>query len=53
MITIKELLPHIENYLIALVNTRYVDEQELFAAVATMCQKRANRLAALDPARNR
>lgn len=52
MVTIKELLPHIEEHLIALVNTRYVDEQELFAAVATMCQLRADRLAALDPARN-
>ena len=28
MVTIKELLPHIENYLIAIVNTRFVDEQE-------------------------
>ena len=36
----------------ALVNTRYVDEQELFGAVATMCQLRADRLAALDPERN-
>ena len=53
MITIKELLPHIENYLIALVNTRFVNEQELFEAVALMCQRRANRIAALDPARNR
>ena len=53
MITIEELLPHIENYLIALVNTRYVNEQELFDAVASMCHRRANRLAALDPDRNR
>lgn len=52
MVTIKELLPHIENYLIAIVNTRYVNEQELFGAVASMCQMRADRLAALDPARN-
>ena len=53
MVTIKELLPHIENYLVALVNTRYVNEQELFGAVATMCQLRANRLAALDLDRNK
>jgi len=52
-VTIKELLPHIENYLIALVNTRFVDEQELFGAVATMCQMRSDRLAAFDPQRNR
>ena len=37
----------------SLVNTRYVDEQEMFGAVASMCQLRANRLAALDPDRNR
>ena len=53
MVTTKELLPHIEDYLIALVNTRYVDEQELFGAVASMCQLRAERLAASDPDRNR
>ena len=53
MVTVKELLPHIEQYLIALVNTRYVDEQELFGAVATMCQLRADRLAASDSQRNR
>ena len=52
-VTTKELLPHIENHLITLVNTRYVNEQELFGAVASMCQLRADRLAALDPERNR
>ena len=51
--TTKELLPFIQDYLESLVNTRHLDEQELFAAVATMCQMRANRLAALDPDRNR
>ena len=51
--TTKELLPYIQDYLESLVNTRHVDEQELFGAVATMCQMRANRLAALDPDRNR
>ena len=53
MITVEELLPRIDDYLCALVNTRNVDQQELFAAVASMCQKRANRLAALDPNRNK
>ena len=51
--TIKELLPHIDNYLISIVNTHYVDEKDLYGALATMCQMRANRLAALDPDRNR
>ena len=53
MVSIEELIPHIENYLIATVNTRYVNEQEFFAAVASMCQQRVSRLAALDPLRNR
>lgn len=51
--TTKELLPYIQDYLESLVNTRHVDEQEFFGALASMCQLRANRLAALDPARNR
>ena len=53
VVTIKDLLPHIENYLIALVNTRYVDEKELFDAVASMCHARVNRLEGMDPTRNR
>ena len=52
-VTTKDLLPQIENYLIALVNTRYVDQQELFASVGAMCIQRADRLASLDPQRNR
>ena len=51
--TTKELLPFIQDYLESLVNTRHVDEQELFGAVASMCAMRANRLAALDPDRNK
>ena len=51
--TTKELLPYIQDYLESLVNTRHVDEEELFAAVASMCQLRVNRLVALDPDRNR
>ena len=53
MVTIEELLPYIETYLIALKNTRYVDEQELFAEAGAMCLQHANRLAALDPDRNK
>ena len=53
MNTIKELLPAIDNFLISLVNTRHINEQELYEAVAKMCNARANRLAGLDPDRNR
>ena len=52
-VTVKELIPHIENYLIALINTRYLDEAELLAAVAAMCNLRLNRIQASDPLRNR
>ena len=52
-VTVQELVPHIENYLVALINTRYLDERELFAAVESMCHRRVNRLTALDPLRNR
>ena len=41
------------DYIESLVNTRHVDEQELMGAVASMCQLRASRLAALDRDRNR
>ena len=51
--TTKELLPYIQDYLESLVNTRHVDEQELFGAVASMCQLRAHRLAALDMAQRK
>ena len=53
MVTIKQLLPHIENYLIALVNTRYINEQELFEAVASMCHARITCLRARDAERNK
>ena len=53
METTKELHPAFDNYLIALINTRYVNEQELFETVASMCQRRVNRMRALDPARNK
>ncbi len=53
MNTIKELLPQIDNFLISLINTRYINEKELYEAVAKMCTAHANRLAGLDPDRNR
>ena len=48
-----DVLVSVENFLDALVNTRHLDEQELYDAVAKMAIARTNRLAGLDPDRNR
>ena len=53
MIEIKDLMLSVENFINALSYTYHVDEQELFRAVADLCTRHANRLDALDPARNR
>jgi hypothetical protein len=53
MIQTKDVIPSVENFLDALINTRHLDEQELYRFVARMCNARANRLAGLDPDRNR
>ena len=48
-----DVLVSVENFIDALVNTRFIDEQELYEAVAKMATARTNRLAGLDPDRNR
>lgn len=53
MITTKELMPSIENFIDAVINTRYVDELELWEYVRAFAETKANRLRALDPDRNR
>ena len=52
MMTSKELIPSIDNFLEALVYSYHVDKQELYAAVAELTAREVNRLRALDPARN-
>lgn len=49
----KEMLPSIENFIDALINSRYLDEQEMYDMVWHMAQERVNRLRALDPQRNK
>ena len=51
--TSKELMPSVENFLSALCYSYHCERQELFEAVARMAQAEVNRLAALDPSRNR
>ena len=49
----KEMLPSIENFIDAVINTRFLDEQEMYDLVWDMAQRKVNRLRALDPLRNR
>ena len=49
----KEMLSSIENFIDACINTRYLDEQEMYDLVWDMAQRKVNRLRALDPDRNR
>ena len=49
----KQMLSSIENFIDALINSRYLDEQEMYDMVWHMAEQRVNRLRALDPTRNR
>ena len=49
----REMLPSIENFIDSLINTRFLDEQEMYDMVWYMAEQRVNRLRALDPNRNR
>ena len=49
----KQMLSSIENFIDALISSRYLDEQEMYDLVWHMAEQRVNRLRALDPARNR
>ncbi len=48
----KQMLSSIENFIDALINSRYLDEQEMYDLVWHMAEQRVNRLRALDPTRN-
>ena len=49
----KQMLSSIENFIDALINTRYLDEQEMYDLVWHMAEQKVNRLRALDELRNR
>lgn len=49
----KQMLSSIENFIDALINSRYLDEQEMYDLVWDMAERKVNRLRALDPLRNR
>jgi hypothetical protein len=49
----KQCLGSIDNFVTALINTRYLDEQEMWDLLWDHSQRKVNRLRALDPNRNR
>ena len=49
----KEMLPSIDNFVTALINTRYLDEQEMWDLLWNYSERKVNRLRGLDPNRNR
>tara|TARA_B100001559_G_scaffold279028_1_gene251330 strand:+ start:81 stop:236 length:156 start_codon:yes stop_codon:yes gene_type:complete len=49
----KQILPSIENFVNAVINSRHLDEQEMWDLVWHMAEQKVNRFRALDPARNR
>ena len=49
----KECLYSVENFIDSLINTCFLDEQEMYDLVWDMAQRKVNRLRALDSDRNR
>ena len=49
----KEYLQSINNFVCALINTRYLDEQEMWDQLSAYALAKVNRMRALDPQRNR
>ena len=49
----QEYLKSIDNFITAVINTRHLDEQEMWDAVWAYAEAKVNRLRALDPDRNR
>ena len=48
----KQCLESVDNFVSALINTRFLDEQEMWDLVWQHAKQKVNRLRALDPARN-
>ena len=49
----KEYLECIDNFVTALINTRYLDEQEMWDQLWDYAERKVNRMRGLDPDRNR
>ena len=49
----KEYLDSIDNFVTAVINTRFLDEQEMWDQLCAYAKAKVNRMRALDPLRNR
>ena len=49
----KEYLESIDNFVTAIINTRFLDELEMWDALWAYSEAKVNRLRASDPDRNR
>ena len=49
----KEYLDSIDNFVSAVINTRHLDEQEMWDQLWAYAERKVNRMRALDPDRNR
>ena len=49
----KQCLESIDNFVTALINTRFLDEQEMWDQLWAYAEAKVNRMRALDPQRNR
>ena len=49
----KQYLESIDNFVTAVINTRYLDEQEMWNLLRNHAERKVNRMRALDPDRNR
>ena len=48
-----QMIESIDNFVTAVINTRYLDEQEMWDQLWAYAEKKVNRMRALDPLRNR
>ena len=53
MMQAKDVVVSVDNFIAAIISSRHVDELELYQEVAKLCNSNINRLAGLDPDRNR
>ena len=53
MLKAKDMIDSIDNFVTALINSRHIDELEMWVCISHFAEKKANRLRSLDPQRNR
>ena len=53
MLTAKDMIQSIENFVDALISSRHIDELDMWVCISNFAEMKANRLRSLDPLRNR